>query len=65
MALAPTVAVDGEMLVIAGVGLLVTANDKLVDTPPPGAGFTTVTAGVPTPVRSLARMVAVNCVELK
>jgi hypothetical protein len=47
-----------------GVGLLEIVNDTPDDPPPAGQVFHTVTEAVPAVVRSLAGIVAVNCVEL-
>src|SRR5688500_9411200 len=42
----------------------VTKSVSELDTPPPGDGLTTVIGKVPAVVRSVARIAAVNCVEL-
>lgn len=42
----------------------VIVNVTAFDVPPPGAGFVTVTAGVPAVATSLAEIGAVNCVAL-
>lgn len=62
----PAAMVEGCSVVIAGTGLLaaVMVNVTAFDVPPPGAGFVTVTAGVPLLVTSLAGIAAVSCVEL-
>lgn len=62
---APDVAVTvaGEMVVTAGVGLLI-AKAAPADVPPPGAGLTTVIAAVPEAATSVAVIAAVNCVAL-
>lgn len=44
--------------------VLVTVKATLLEVPPPGAGFVTVTAGVPAVAMSDARMAAVNWVAL-
>jgi hypothetical protein len=54
----------GRIEAIVGAGLGVMVNETEEDVPPPGAGFTTVTAAAPVPARSAARIAAVNCVEL-
>ena len=58
-AAAPTVADEGERLVMAGTGLLTV---KLIEfeAPPPGEGFVTTTANVPAAAWSLALSGMVN-----
>jgi hypothetical protein len=55
----------GEIEVIPGTGLLaaVIVNVSEFDGPPPGFGLLTKTAGVPTLATSVARIVAITCVE--
>src|SRR5579864_9748801 len=53
----PTVAVEGESVVIVGSGGLIVKVAAL-EVPPPGAGFTTVTCPLP----ALAMSAAVICV---
>jgi hypothetical protein len=62
----PAVTPVGESEVIAGTGFdpAVTLKFIELDVPPPGAGFVTVIAGVPTLVMSVAKIAAVNCVAL-
>ena len=62
----PALAVFGEIDVSTGTGFgaAVTVNVTEFDVPPPGAGFVTVTAGVPADATSPARIAAVTCVEL-
>jgi hypothetical protein len=57
----PAVVLAGSNEVIAGRGLLAAVMLKVtaLDVPPPGAGFVTVTAGVPTFATSLAGIAAV------
>jgi hypothetical protein len=59
----PALTVLGERDVSAGTGFgaTVTLNVTEFDVPPPGVGFVTVTAGVPTAVTSLAKIAAVIC----
>ena len=59
----PAAAAFGLTVVMAGAGLLI-AKLKLFEAPPPGAGLTTFTIAVPAAERSLAGMIAVNCVLL-
>ena len=54
----------GRIEASVGVGFGVMVNETVEDVPPPGVGFTTVTAAVPVDARSVARIAAVNCVEL-
>jgi hypothetical protein len=54
----------GKIEASVGAGFGVMVNETLEEVPPPGAGFTTVTAAVPVEARSVARIAAVNCVEL-
>ena len=51
----------GESADIVGVGLVEIKNVEVLDVPPPGAGFTTVTDAVPPVARSDAVIAAVNC----
>jgi len=63
----PAVALAGCRVVMAGVGLFAAAlivNVSAFDVPPPGAGFVTVTAGVPALATSPARIDAVTFVAL-
>ena len=53
----------GSMLVKVGAGLL-TAKICASEVPPPGAGLNTVILNVPAVVKSLAGMMAVNCLLL-
>ena len=62
-AAAPAVAMAGESVPIAGVGLLM-ANAAPADVPPPGAGFTIVTVAVPAVARSVAEIAAVTWFKL-
>jgi hypothetical protein len=55
----PADALVGESEEIVGTGLL-TANAELADTPPPGAGFVTVTLNDPAVAISVAVIAAVN-----
>ena len=48
----------------AGAGLAATVKVRPEDVPPPGAALTTVTVLEPTAARSVARIVAFNCVAL-
>jgi hypothetical protein len=59
----PTVALVGERVVIVGAGLLMVKVEP-ADVPPPGAGFVTVTEGVPAVAMSAAVIAAVTCVAL-
>jgi hypothetical protein len=61
--LAPAVAVAALPLMV-NEPVLVTVKLTLLEVPPPGAGFVTVTAGVPAVAMSDARMPAVSCVAL-
>src|SRR5450755_4323859 len=56
----------GDTVVMVGTGLFATVIAKLTafEVPPTGAGFATVTGGVPTAVTSPARTCAVNFVAL-
>ena len=56
---APTAFVEGAMVDTLGTGLL-TGRLMTFEVPPPGVGFTTVIAGVPTVATSAAVMEAVN-----
>ena len=62
----PAVAEFGTNEVIVGTGFAAAPILKLTefDVPPPGVGFVTVTAGVPTVVTSPAKIAAVTCVAL-
>lgn len=55
----PALTVFGDMEVATGCGLF-TVNVIAFDVPPPGAGFVTVTEGVPAAATSPAKIVAVN-----
>ena len=59
--LVPTRA-DVVLTLMLGSGVTVNVNGA--DTPPPGAGVATVTSAVPSAARSLAGIVAFNCVPL-
>jgi 3,4-dihydroxy-2-butanone 4-phosphate synthase len=59
----PAVALVGDSVVTVGTGLF-TVKVTAFDVPPPGAGFVTVTGGVPAEARSLAKIAAVICVAL-
>jgi hypothetical protein len=61
----PATAEFGASDVTVGSGLLTELTAKLTefDAPPPGVGFVTTTAGVPALATSVARIVAVTCVE--
>ena len=58
----PALVVFGESEVIAGTGFgaAVTVNVTTFDVPPPGAGFVTVTEGVPALATSPAKIAAVT-----
>src|SRR5262249_58557921 len=57
----PATAVLGDRLVSNGAGLFVViVNVRALDGPPPGAGLTTVTGGVPATAMSLAAIAAVT-----
>ena len=58
----PAAIVVGESVVTVGAGLF-TWNVTAVAVPPPGAGFVTSTSWLPAAAMSVARIVAVNCVE--
>lgn len=62
-AIEPAAIVLGDNDVIVGTGLFaaVIVNVAAADVPPPGAGFVTVTAGVPTVATSVAETGMVNC----
>ena len=57
----PAVAQVGLIAVVVGTGLLM-VNITALDVPPPGAGFTTVTAAVPAVATRAAGTMAVSCV---
>jgi hypothetical protein len=57
----PAVAQVGLIAVVVGTGLLM-VNVTALDVPPPGAGFTTVTAAVPAVATRAAGTMAVTCV---
>src|SRR6267143_5615650 len=59
----PTVALGGESDVTVGPGLVI-VNVCAAEVPPPGAGVTTVTGGVPVAAMSAAGIAAVSCVAL-
>jgi hypothetical protein len=59
----PALTVLGVIEVATGCGLF-TVNVTALDVPPPGAGFVTVTAGVPAVATSPAKIAAVTCVAL-
>jgi hypothetical protein len=66
---APIGAPSGAINVNAGTGELATtgavmASVAAADEPPPGAGFTTVMAALPTALRSAAVSMTFNCVTL-
>jgi hypothetical protein len=59
---------DCPALIVFAPDVLLTVKSVIVnvsafDVPPPGVGFTTVTAAVPEAAISLAEIIAVNCVE--
>ena len=62
----PAVAALGtsELIVGTGFGAALTLKLTEFDVPPPGVGFVTLTAGVPTVATSVARIDAINCVAL-
>lgn len=59
----PVATAAGAMVEMTGAGLSM-ANAADGDVPPPGAGFTTVSAAIPAEVRSAAVIATVNCVAL-
>ena len=59
----PAVALVGETVVTDGNGLLI-VKVAAAEVPPPGAGFVTVTLGVPAVAISAAAIAAVTCVAL-
>src|SRR5439155_3631429 len=59
----PAAALAGDRVESVGDGLL-TLNVWAAEVPPPGAGVTTVTCGVPAAATSAAAMAAVSCVAL-
>src|SRR5258708_480427 len=63
---APTVAVDGEIVLIDGTGFpaALIVSETPNELPPPGPGFTTATTAAPADATSTAVIAAVNCVEL-
>ncbi len=64
-AAAPTIALAGDMELIAGTGfveILLIAKTKEADVPPAGAALNTVTAAVPAVAIRLPGTNAVNCV---
>jgi hypothetical protein len=63
--LLPAPSVEGEMPVIAGVGLLVTVKLIPPEVPPAGVGLKTVTLAAPEVPRSVLVIAAVSCVELE
>jgi len=62
----PAVAPAGDKPEIVGAGFDADVTLKFTefDAPPPGVGFVTTTAGVPTLATSVARIAALSCVEL-
>jgi hypothetical protein len=62
----PATLVVGESEVTVGTGFVVAVTLKFTEfeAPPPGVGFVTITAGVPTDATSAARIAAATCVEL-
>jgi hypothetical protein len=62
----PVITPPGNNEVIVGEGFGAVLILKLIafDVPPPGVRFETVIGGVPTATTSLARIAAINCVEL-
>jgi hypothetical protein len=58
----PAAALEGEIELSVGTGLLI-ANDTPFDVPP-GAGFVTVTVAVPAVAISATEIAAVSCVAL-
>ena len=65
-AIEPAATLVGETDDIVGTGFVAAVTLKLTefDAPPPGVGFVTITAGVPTVATSIGRIEAVTCVEL-
>jgi len=59
---APANLLAGEMSVVVGTGLF-TVKVCVLELPPPGAGFTTLTKKIPATARSEVAMAAVTCVE--
>ena len=57
---APALAEAGRIEAMTGAGFAVTANDNPSETPPPGAGFTTVAVAAPVAVKSPAGITAVT-----
>jgi hypothetical protein len=57
----PTSPLAGVKLTSVGAGVS-TVKSRLAERPPPGAGFSTVTASVPAVVKAVAGIVAVSCV---
>jgi hypothetical protein len=63
---APTVSVEGEVLVIVGAKFgAVTVTVAAVDVPPPGAGFTAVNERLPAAATSAAVNDTLTCVSLE
>ena len=60
----PTVATDGERVLVVGRGLFTAKVSAGVEVPPPGARFVTVTDLGPAEATSDAAMVALTCVAL-
>jgi hypothetical protein len=63
-ALDPAFTDAGRIDATVGAGFGVIVKENAEEVPPPGVGFTTVTAVVPVEARSVARIAAVNCEEL-
>ena len=59
-AASPAVLLVGEIVAVVGTGLLIVNVKAGVEVPPPGAGLTTVTSGVPADSMSSAVMAAVS-----
>lgn len=60
---APTIAADGDKLLMVGTGFT-TVSGNVAEAPPPGAGLKTAIGKLPAAAMSLARICAVNCVLL-
>ena len=59
-----TAVVAGAIEVSVGPETALIVNDRVLDVPPPGAGFVTFTVAVPAVAMSAAVIAAVNCVAL-
>jgi hypothetical protein len=51
---------DGDTVTVGVIRAAVTLKATALEVPPPGDGLVTVTAGVPVPATSVARMAAVS-----